>query len=79
MSLTNSVVQICSLELLFPGLGLLITPALALIGAFVFFGAQILYTKWWFDRYRIGPAEWLWRSASYGKVQRFRGSSVPGF
>ncbi len=24
---------------------------------------------WWLNHYRFGPAEWLWRSLTYGKRQ----------
>lgn len=30
------------------------------------FGLQVLYSRWWLARFRFGPAEWLWRAATYG-------------
>jgi uncharacterized protein len=78
MSLTNYVVQICALELLFEGAGLKITRPLGLLFAVIFFAAQILYSRWWFARYRIGPLEWLWRSLTYGERQRLR-NAPPAF
>lgn len=34
--------------------------------------AQLLWSPWWLARYRFGPLEWLWRSATYGRLQDFR-------
>jgi uncharacterized protein len=36
------------------------------------FAFQIVFSGWWFDRYRFGPGEWLWRSLSYGRTQPMR-------
>jgi len=36
---------------------------------------QILLSAWWLERFRFGPMEWLWRSLTYGRRQRFRSSS----
>jgi uncharacterized protein len=27
---------------------------------------------WWLKHYQFGPAEWLWRSLTYGKMQPMR-------
>jgi len=72
MSLTNYVVQICALELLFEGAGVKMTRPTGLLFAVTLFAAQILYSRWWFARYRMGPLEWLWRSLTYGERQRLR-------
>ena len=34
--------------------------------ALLIFGAQMLFSRWWLARYEQGPAEALWRSATYG-------------
>lgn len=53
------------------GLGLLLklsgTAALGL--GLLFFILQIVFSKWWFSKYRFGPLEWLWRSGTNGKWQ----------
>jgi uncharacterized protein len=36
------------------------------------FAFQMVFSGWWFHRYRFGPAEWLWRSLSYGRTQPMR-------
>lgn len=33
---------------------------------------QIAFSRWWLNRYRFGPAEWAWRSLTYGSLQRMR-------
>lgn len=50
---------------LLPYLGATLSLALAL----GFFFLQMMVSRWWMDRYRFGPLEWLWRSATYGERQ----------
>ncbi|TNE67616.1 MAG: DUF418 domain-containing protein, partial [Bacteroidetes bacterium] len=56
------------------GLGLLLklsgTAALGL--GFLFFLFQILFSKWWFSKFKFGPLEWLWRSGTNGSWQQFK-------
>ena len=33
---------------------------------------QIPLSGWWLRRFRFGPAEWVWRSLTYGAVQPMR-------
>jgi len=33
---------------------------------------QLALSPWWLNRYSFGPAEWLWRSLTYGAVQKWR-------
>ena len=42
--------------------------AVAVIGYLV----QVVLARAWMTRFRFGPAEWCWRSLTYGKVQPFR-------
>lgn len=70
MALTNYLTQ--SVFFVFVlygfGFGLLpwMGPTLSLVFAVVLFTAQIGFSRWWLSRYRFGPAEWLWRWATYG-------------
>jgi uncharacterized protein len=42
----------------------------AAVGAgILFFVAQIFLARWWMARFSMGPVEWLWRSATYFKLQ----------
>ena len=35
-------------------------------------GLQIAWSSWWMGRFRFGPFEWLWRSATYWRAQPMR-------
>ncbi len=37
-----------------------------------FASLEPLWSKWWLERYRFGPAEWVWRTLTYGKRQPMR-------
>ena len=37
--------------------------------AVIFFMAQALACRWWLNRFRMGPVEWLWRSITYLRWQ----------
>jgi uncharacterized protein len=74
MALTNYLFQIAVLDVLSSGYGvpLKIRPALVPLLAALIFGAEIAFSRIWLTRYRLGPAEWLWRSLTYGKAQPMR-------
>jgi uncharacterized protein len=38
---------------------------------------QLWASRWWLRRYRFGPAEWLWRSLTYGQRQPMRQPAMP--
>lgn len=84
MALTNYLLQSVAFVLLFFGYGLDgYGPGLYAKGAFVnlmlalsFFPLQIVVSQWWLRRFRFGPAEWLWRSLTYGKRQPMRRSQL---
>ena len=40
--------------------------------AVVVFTIQVFLSMWWIWRFRFGPAEWLWRSLTYGQMQPMR-------
>ena len=43
-----------------------------LIFVAVFWTLQLVLSPLWLRRYRFGPAEWLWRSLTYWKLQPMR-------
>jgi uncharacterized protein len=71
MPLTNYLVHSLVFSLLFYGYGLglyyRVGPALSLPIAFTLYAIQVAYSNWWMKRFRFGPAEWLWRTVTYGK------------
>ncbi len=74
MALTNYMIQITLLDLTFSkyGLGLQVTPLVGLTMAVALFAADALFSRWWLARFRYGPCEWLWRSATYARWQPLR-------
>lgn len=80
MALTNYLIQIAALDLLFSGyaLGLgRIRPVIGLGAACACFAAEALFSTVWLRHFRLGPAEWLWRSLTYGRLQPMRHAAVP--
>jgi uncharacterized protein len=74
MALTNYLTQTIVFAFVFYGFGLgligRLSPAEAAAMGVVFYAAQLWWSVWWLRRYRFGPFEWLWRSATYGRWQR---------
>lgn len=71
MALTNYLLQIAILDVLSSGYGLDVQfrPALVPLVAAAIFGVEVALSRIWLAKYRLGPAEWLWRSFTYGKAQ----------
>ena len=74
MALTNYLLQIAVLDVLSSGYGLSlrVRPLLVPLVAAMVFGLEVALSRFWLKRYRLGPAEWLWRSLTYGKRQGMR-------
>lgn len=76
MALTNYIAQslICTFVFYGHGLGLLERMSAAgQVGvAVAIWGLQLAWSPWWLNRFRFGPLEWLWRTASYMRWQPLR-------
>lgn len=76
MALTVYLSGTVMFTLLFYGYGFgqlfLLGPTQTTGYAVLFFIVQVLFCRWWLRRFRFGPAEWLWRSLTYAKVQPLR-------
>jgi uncharacterized protein len=76
MGLTGYLYQAAATAILFEGFGFglngNIGPFLRLILALLSFILLVFISRWWFNRFRIGPAEWLWRTLTYLKFQPMR-------
>jgi uncharacterized protein len=76
MALTNYLGQslVCGFIFYSVGLGLFgrlhLAEAVAL--ALPIFAIQLLASAVWLRSFRFGPAEWIWRTLSYGKLQPMR-------
>ena len=49
-----------------------IGPAMGLVPTVILYGAQVVFSNWWLNRFRFGPMEWLWRGMTYGKFPSMR-------
>jgi len=74
MALSNYILQILFFDLLAYGLGFFgkVGPLLGVPVGVVVFLLEVLLSAWWMRRFRFGPAEWLWRTLTYGKLQPMR-------
>jgi uncharacterized protein len=74
MALTNYLLQIAVLDVLSSGYGvaLRLRPVMVLVVSGLIFAAEVAFSRLWLARYRMGPAEWLWRSLTYRKLQPMR-------
>ena len=76
MALTNYLLQGVLLGLLVPTIGFgvykQVSPSLGPALAVAIYAALMLLSVWWLRRFRFGPAEWLWRTLTYGKLQPMR-------
>ena len=76
MALSNYLLRSLICLVLFTGAGF------GLIGVFerwelyvivlLIWMVQLALSPWWLKRYSFGPAEWLWRSLTYGSMQKWR-------
>ena len=76
MALSNYLAQTVVAVAVFYGVGLGLGPRFGLVGVgaawVLLFAAQVAASRWWLARFRFGPAEWLWRSATYARWQPMR-------
>ena len=76
MGLTNYLLHTIPYVLLFESFGLGLNGKIGcfyrLLLALPVFLIMIFISGWWFKYFRIGPAEWLWRSLTYWKIQPMR-------
>jgi uncharacterized membrane protein YeiB len=42
------------------------------LAALALFSTEALFSSFWLARFRFGPLEWLWRTASYARPQPVR-------
>lgn len=81
MALTNYLMQSLIGTLLFYGYGAGLAGRIDRVGQLLVvigvFALQIALSHWWLRRFRFGPAEWLWRAATYGTWPTLRRSAGP--
>jgi len=76
MALTHYLTHSIVLTTVFYGYGLGLYGEIPRSGQMLFVaavcGAQLVISPWWLARFRFGPAEWLWRSLTYRRMQPLR-------
>ena len=76
MALTNYLTQSVLYLVLLTGVGFGlygdVGPAWCVALALIIFASQTAFSAWWLARYRFGPAEWVWRTLTYGQLQPMR-------
>ncbi|MDQ7013314.1 MAG: DUF418 domain-containing protein [Planctomycetota bacterium] len=76
MAFTNYLMQSVLGSLIFYGFGFGLAGELNRLGqqgvVWFIWAVQILWSVAWLSRFRFGPAEWLWRSLTYWKLQPMR-------
>ncbi len=72
MAFTNYLAQTLLCVTLFHGYGLgwfgTVDHTGQILIVFAIWMLQLAWSPWWLNRFRYGPAEWVWRYLTYGKV-----------
>jgi uncharacterized protein len=73
-ALTNYLLQAAIIIPVCAGFNLFdrITPSLGVLLALAVWSLQVPASVWWMRHFRFGPAEWVWRSLTYGRPQPMR-------
>ena len=70
MALTNYLAHSLIALFVFTGAGFALVGMLErwtlYLIVFAIWAFQLFFSTWWLERYRFGPAEWLWRGLTYG-------------
>lgn len=76
MAFTNYVIHFAILAILFLNWGFgwrgKFTPQTGTVTALILFALLAMFSHWWLARFRLGPVEWLLRSATYARLQTLR-------
>lgn len=80
MALTNYLTHSVVMTAIFYGWGLgwygRVGPALTTVVAIGVCLVQVPLSRWWLDRHRFGPVEWLWRQGTYHRRLPLRRAEV---
>ena len=76
MALTNYIMQSVVMAAIFYSIGAglygEVSRAMQILLVIPIVLLQILYSRWWLSRFRFGPLEWVWRSATYKSLQKMK-------
>ncbi len=76
MALTSYLTQSLIFSFVFYGYGLglfggQVGAFACTVASIALYLAQLAFSRWWLERFHFGPAEWLWRCGTYGRLQPF--------
>jgi len=81
MAFTNYLLQSLIFGWAFYGYGFGLFGRLGAATALAFgvavYGAQVVFSRCWLQRFNFGPVEWLWRTLMYGQLQPMKRSTAP--
>lgn len=80
MALTNYLIQIAALDVLFSAYAVGLAaprPIVALAAALTCFAVEATFSTVWLTHFQFGPAEWLWRALSLGRMPPMRRAAAP--
>lgn len=74
MALTNYLLQSVLIIPVCIAFGLFdrVTPSIGVLLALGVWTLQLPVSVWWLNHFQFGPAEWVWRSLTYGRPQQMR-------
>jgi uncharacterized protein len=74
MTLTNYLTQSLVLAFVFTGFGAALVgrlaPGYVVLAALALFAAQAVFSRWWLERHRYGPVEWVLRAVTLARWPR---------
>lgn len=83
MALTNYISHSVLLTFVYYGYGFglygITDPTFGLIFTIIIYRLQLQLSTWWFEHYKFGPLEWLWRRLAYNIRLPFSVTSEQGF
>jgi uncharacterized protein len=68
--LTQTIIGVAVLTIVLDGVDMSRTFVLGFV--VVVWALQLTWSPWWLARFRFGPFEWAWRSATYRSAQALR-------
>lgn len=75
MALTNYLMQSLICLFIFTGAGFGLVNQVPLSQTYglvlMIWTFQLVFSTWWLQRFYYGPAEWLWRALTYGRLPKF--------
>ncbi|WP_164716336.1 DUF418 domain-containing protein [Paenibacillus whitsoniae] len=74
MSLTNYIMQSVVSVVFFAGLNFYAKLDFLTVTGYclIVIAVEIGFSRWWMNRFSLGPMEWVWRRLTYGKLEQAR-------